>query len=254
MLLDKIVEIKRQEVEELKKKGLASRRELPLLDFKKAIFQKDKISLIAEIKKASPSAGDIVADFDPAKIASIYRENNASAISVLTDRRFFKGDLSFIKIAKKESGLPILRKDFIIDQIQIDEAYNADADAILLIARILSKNQLAEFILKARELGLSALVETHDERDIEKALEARSEIVGVNNRDLDTLQIDFSKSLKLVSKYPEIKAKVTVSESGIREKAQILELKGAGFSAVLIGESILKSNLISKKIHELFDE
>ncbi|OGC12597.1 hypothetical protein A3J90_00385 [candidate division WOR-1 bacterium RIFOXYC2_FULL_37_10] len=254
MILDEIILTKRKEIEALKERLATAKTEFDpnLRDFKSSINQENKISLIAEIKKASPSAGIIVKNFDPVSIAKQYESSGAFAISVLTDKTYFQGEIGFLKQVRAAVKLPVFRKDFIIDELQITESRIAGADAILLIARILELPDLSRFLEKAKELGLQVLLETHDEYDIEKALSLNCDIVGINNRNLDTLKVDFNNSLKLLDKFPELKSRILVSESGISEKSQIDELKSAGFSAVLIGESLLKSEDVLGKMREMF--
>ncbi len=258
MLLNEIVETKKGEVQILKEQ-FSKFIKIPNLadifpeisDFKAAIKSSGKITLIAEIKKASPTSGVIVQDFDPMKLADIYEKSGASALSIVTDAKYFQGMLTYLKNVNQKSKLPILRKDFIIDESQILESRMSGADAVLLIARILEQDQLNAFIEKCSSYKLSALIECHDEKDVEKALTAKASIIGINNRDLDTLKVDFNTSLNLATKFPELKSKILVSESGISSKSQINELKSAGFSTVLIGESLLKSNDIPGKVKEL---
>ncbi|MFA4967860.1 MAG: indole-3-glycerol phosphate synthase TrpC [Candidatus Margulisiibacteriota bacterium] len=258
MLLDEIISSKQAEVKNLKAQfshiTLSNLADAfpPVRDFKAAISRPEKINLIAEIKKASPSVGIIREDFDPVSIAKIYQESGASAVSVLTDGPFFKGLLSYLKIVKQATTLPILRKDFIIDELQIFESRLAGADAILLIVRILDDEKLRKFLEEAKKIGLACLVEVHNEAEVERALAAGAEIIGINNRDLDNLKIDLNLSFKLLAKYPELKKKVLISESGIKTRSQVNELQSAGYNAVLIGETLLKSRDITAKIKELF--
>lgn len=257
MLLDEIINNKKGEVSALKDQFKFIRLQNladafpPLRDFKPAIKKDGKIALIAEIKKASPSAGVIVPDFNPPVIAKAYEAAGATAISVLTDDKYFKGLLSHLKKVKEAVQIPVLRKDFIIDEMQILESRLAGADALLLIARILDGSQLKHFIGKCKEINLSTVLEIHDEHDAEKALLADPDIIGINNRDLDTLKVNIETSFKLLKEFPELKSKILVSESGISSASQINELKSAGFSAVLVGESILKSGSFKDKIKEL---
>lgn len=219
-------------------------------DFKGAIKKDNKqIKLIAEIKKASPSKGIIRHDFDPLKIASIYEEKAVSAISILTEEDFFQGNLSYIKIAKNITIKPVLRKDFIFDEYQIYESRANSADAILLIAAIVEQNQAKEYYHLASELGLDVLFEIHNEYDLEKALMAEVDIIGINNRDLKTLKIDLSTSLSLKKLIPT--DKIVVSESGINNRAHIIQLEEASIDAMLIGTSIMQAADIGKKIDEL---
>ncbi|MDA8168582.1 MAG: indole-3-glycerol phosphate synthase TrpC [Nitrospiraceae bacterium] len=221
----------------------------PPLDFAGAIARKGGgIRLIAEVKKASPSKGLIRADFDPAKIAAIYRDR-ADAISVLTEEDFFQGALPYIGIVKKNSGRPVLRKDFIIDEYQVYEARAAGADAVLLIAAILETSQAREYLLMAGELGMGVLFEAHDSRDLEKALRIEAPVIGVNNRDLDTLEIDLGTTFRLKAEIPP--DRLVVSESGIDTRADVLRLEEAGVDAILVGTSIMKSPDMAGKLDEL---
>lgn len=259
MILDEIIDTKKNEVATLKEQfnrfiKLQNLTEVfpQILDFKAAISNNGKINLIAEVKKASPSAGVIVGDFNPTKIAETYQKAGASAVSVLTDAKYFQGMLTYLKNIRETITIPVLRKDFIIDEVQLLESRMAGSDAVLIIARIIDDLQFKLFLEKCTEYKMAALVEVHDEKDLERALAQKVEIVGINNRNLDTQKVDFNTSLNLVSKYPELKSKVLVSESGITSKTQIDELKSAGFSAVLIGETLLRSPDIPQKIKELF--
>ena len=210
----------------------------------------EKIKLIAEIKKASPSRGVIREDFDPINIASVYEKKQAGAISVLTEEDFFQGRLEFIPLIKNATTKPLLRKDFIFDEYQIYESRANEADAILLIAAILGKNQAEEYLRLAEELGLSVLFEVHDLKELETALSVNAEIIGINNRNLKTLEIDLNNTFKLKKEIPS--DKIVVSESGIKTRDDILRLESAGIDAVLIGASFMEAKDIGKKIEELF--
>ena len=255
MIISRIIEEKRRVVEE-------SRRRKPMEDvvreaknicvkssFKKNILRPHHINLIAEIKKASPSKGILRGDFNPVKIAITYQANGASAISVLTDERFFEGRLEYIKKIKENVSIPILRKDFIIDEYQIYESVVARADAILLIADILSTNELIGFYNLATTLGLDVLIEVHNEEEVEKALATDGGIIGINNRDLHTFKVDFGVTQKLSRLIPQ--NKVMVSESGIKSHEDVMFLKSLGINAVLIGEALLEANDIAAKIREI---
>ncbi len=219
-------------------------------DFKKAVKRTDGgLRLIAEVKKASPSKGIIRKDFDHIKIAQIYDRKPVNAISVITEEFFFHGDLRFIKDIKKITQKPILRKDFIIDEYQIYESRAFLADAILLIGAILEKNQASEYLHIARELGLHVLFEIHDEYDLEKALDVGAEIIGINNRDLKTLKIDLSTTIRLKKDIPS--GRIIVSESGIKNRDDVLLLQREGIDAILVGTSIMESPDIENKIDEL---
>ncbi len=215
-----------------------------------ALKKDNKIKFIAEIKKASPSAGIIREEFNYINIAKEYEASGASAISVLTDKEFFKGDIKYLSEIKKTVSLPVLRKDFIIDPYQIYEARVAGADLVLLIARILTKERIDSFLTLSRELGMECLVEVHDNDELEKVLETEATIVGINNRNLDTFETSLDTTLQLCHQVPE--DKIVVSESGTKTRADVLALEEAGIDAILIGETLMRSRDISQKIKELF--
>ncbi len=221
-------------------------------DFKAALKrrQNEKIKLIAEIKKASPSKGVIRENFNPVEIASVYEKKQASAISILTEEDFFQGKLEFIDKIKKVTTIPLLRKDFIFDEYQIYESRANEADAILLIAAILDKNQAKEYLHFAKELGLSVLFEVHDMKELEMALYINADIIGINNRNLKTLKINLNNTFEIKREIPS--GKIVVSESGIKTREDILRLESAGIDAVLIGTSFMEAEDIGKKIEELF--
>ncbi|HXR75814.1 MAG TPA: indole-3-glycerol phosphate synthase TrpC [Bryobacteraceae bacterium] len=196
-------------------------------------------AIIAEIKKASPSKGLLQPDFHPGTIARDYEQGGAACLSVLTDGRYFQGSLNDLQTARSATALPALRKDFTIDRLQIFEAAAHGADAVLLIAAILNTEQLRSFRELATELGLAALIEIHNESELERAIDSGAGIIGVNNRNLDTFEVSLDTSLRLGEKMPD--DVLRVSESGIFTKADIELLKGAGFRAFLIGESLMKS-------------
>jgi len=255
MILSRIIENKRRVVEEAKRMKPQEElvKEIRNISaksaFKKNISRPHHINLIAEMKKASPSKGIIRGDFNPAKIAATYQANGASAISVLTDERFFEGRLEHIKMIKENVSLPVLRKDFIIDEYQIYESVAAGADAILLIADLLSANELANFYNCSTALGLDVLVEVRSEEDIEKALAANVDIIGINNRDLHTFKVDLSVTQKLLRMLPA--GKVRVSESGIKTYEDVMFLKSMGINAVLIGEAFMEASDIAAKMREI---
>ncbi|MBI4651949.1 indole-3-glycerol phosphate synthase TrpC [Candidatus Desantisbacteria bacterium] len=255
--LKRIIQNKIDEIENKKikyplaelKKEVESSPQYPL-KFKIAISIPHKINLIAEIKQASPSHGILRDPFNLKEITAIYATGRVSAISVLTETLFFRGNIKNIKEARSITVIPILMKDFILDEYQIYEAKIHGASAVLLIAAILSKNKLKDLKFLAHQIGLDCLVEVHDEEDIKKALDADAEIIGINNRNLKTFHVDLHTSMELKKSLPE--DKITVSESGIKNKEDILRLKDAGFNAVLIGESFMKSPDIALKIKELW--
>jgi indole-3-glycerol phosphate synthase len=255
MILDEIVKEKLVEVEALKKKIRLplDKRLLPKLrDFKKAVTR-HAMNLIAETKAASPSAGVIFNKYVPENIAAIYEKSGAAAVSVLTDAIYFNGSIDDLERVKNSIGLPVLRKDFIIDEVQIYESRLEGADAILLIARILGRDELEDFIKLAEDLGMAALVEVHSVKEARAALDAGASLIGINNRDLDTLKVDVDNTINIIDQVPELKKKVIVSESGIKEKGQVDMLRAAGVKAILVGEAILKSPDMREKIRELVD-
>jgi indole-3-glycerol phosphate synthase len=208
-------------------------------DFAKAL-RKTAISVIAEIKRASPSVGIIAKQIEPAKIAKAYVAGGADAVSVLTEEDFFRGSLSDMILVKKNCpDIPVLRKDFIFDELQIYESRAAGADSFLLIASVLELNELCAFVAFGRELGMEPLVETHNLAEIEKALEAKAGIIGVNNRDLRSFKVDISNSIRLAGSIP--KNIIKVSESGIKTKEDVKKLREAGFDAILVGETMMKA-------------
>ncbi|MCC7201960.1 MAG: indole-3-glycerol phosphate synthase TrpC [Nitrospirae bacterium] len=259
-LLAKIVERKREDLARVKA-GL-SLRELksrlrdrePPRDFVKAISGREKrrVNLIAEIKKKSPVKGMLVDDLVVDKLARQYEEAGASAISVITEEHYFCGNPAYLGEAKKAAKIPVLRKDFLLDEYHIYEARYIGADAILLIAAILDTAQLSDFIAISSELGMAALAEVHDETELEKALRAGAEIIGINNRDLTTFNVDIKTTMRIIKEVPA--EKVIVSESGINCSNDIRMLGDAGVHAVLVGESIVTSGDVVKKIKELIGE
>jgi indole-3-glycerol phosphate synthase len=197
-------------------------------------------AIIAEIKKASPSKGVLQADFHPAKIARAYQQGGAACLSVLTDSKYFQGSLHDLKSAREAVSLPVIRKDFTIDKAQIFEAAAHNADAILLIVSILTVNELRDFRELAAALGLAALVEVHDRDELNKAMDSGAQMIGVNNRNLDTFEVSLDTSVKLSALMPN--SVTRVSESGISTRADIELLQAAGFHAFLVGESLMKAS------------
>ena len=217
--------------------------------FGAALKSSTNIRIIAEIKKASPSLGIIREDFNPVEIARIYETGGAAAISVLTDEKFFQGRLSYLTDVKKSVNLPILRKDFIIDSYQIYEARSAGADAILLIAALLTKEEIQHYLELARELDMDCLVEVHSEAELKKVLQTNADIIGINNRDLATFKTDLKTTVRLRHMIPT--EKIVVSESGIKSRMDVEKLMKEGVDAILVGETLMKSNDISAKLREL---
>jgi indole-3-glycerol phosphate synthase len=246
VILDEIIAHKREEVAEAKRRRSAAdlRKALSAApaarDFAGALRcgEGGAIRLIAEFKRASPSKGVIRPDLEPRDVARRYQAGGASAMSVLTDMKFFSGSLDDLEAVRGAVGLPLLRKDFMIDPYQVVEARAAGADAILLIAAALESDEMAKLRDEATELGMASLVEVHNEEELEKALKIAPEIVGVNNRDLRTFNVDFETTLRLRPLIPE--GIVTVSESGIRNREDALRLQEAGVDAILVGESLMR--------------
>ena len=254
-ILDEIVATKYKEVE-------ASRRRMPLdelevqaasapptRDFLAALAGPGPIRLIAEVKKASPSAKVIRADFDPIAIARAYQAHGAAALSVLTDAPYFQGHLSYLARIRASVAIPLLRKDFIVDEYQVVEARLAGADAILLIAEVLTDDRLAALIARARGLGMAALVEFHDEANLPRVLDAGADLVGINNRDLSRFVTDLDLTFRLRDRIPA--DVILVSESGIKTRADVVRLEEAGVSAILVGESLMRSDDIGLAVERL---
>ena len=212
-------------------------------------LRRDGIQLIAEVKKASPSKGVMLDDLNPAGLASLYEQCGAAAVSILTDEKFFKGSLDDFTQVRRSIHLPCIRKEFMIDEYQIYEARMAGADAILLIVRILSDQQLREYRELAELLDMDVLVEAHDEEEIRRALDSGARIAGVNNRDLQTFDVSYQRTLDLKKFVPG--GTVLVSESGIHTREQVKKLDNGGVDAILVGEAFVTSGNISEKVYEL---
>lgn len=229
----------------------ARKRNLPIEALKKGIsverqagvfsesLSKNGISIIAEVKRASPSKGMLRPDLDVAEVVASYERGGASAISVLTEEKYFSGSLGDLILARKSCGLPLLRKDFIVDTYQVWEAAAAGADAVLLIAAALSGDYLIELMAEVESAGLEALVEVHDLEDLVTATGAGASIIGINNRDLRTFEVDLRTCLDLKDKVPS--GVISVAESGIKGKSDVVMVEGAGFDAILVGETLMKS-------------
>ncbi len=253
--LDEIAAYKRLEIAEAKKaRPLAAlekelkHRELTR-GFASAIRRPGKVSLIAEVKKASPSAGLIRPDADPVEIAKRYAGAGAQAVSVLTDSKFFSGSLDDLVAVRRAIPLPVLRKDFLLEEYQVVEAAAAGADAVLLIVAILKRPELKRLRQFAADLGMDALVEVHSRPELEEALEAGAAVIGVNNRDLQTLRVDLNTTKELMRLLPA--DKVRVSESGIKTRDDVEFVRAEGVDAILVGEELMKSADAAKKIKEL---
>jgi indole-3-glycerol phosphate synthase len=263
-ILETIVEEKRREVARL------PRREVSVSSLRAAIesrgglrdfigaLRRPKLgstALIAEVKKASPSAGVICPNFDPVRIASEYHKAGASCLSVLTDEKFFQGSLRFLRFIREAVDLPLLRKDFIIDDQQILEAIEWGADAILLIVAILNDTQLGHFYKLASQSGLAILVEAHDETELERAMAVGAQLIGVNNRDLKTFKVDLGTTERLATRLRGLSssgpAPLLVAESGIHTRAEVERLTRSGVQAILVGESLMRESDMRAKVREL---
>lgn len=255
--LVEILEFKKKEVEQ--RKQLLSFDDIiekawqvqTTLDFEDALKNTEEggIACIAEIKKASPSKGVITKDFQPSKIAREYKEGGAAALSVLTDEKYFQGHPDYVLAAKNSSALPILRKDFIVDEYQIYESRLIGADAILLIVAAISELQLRSYLTTANDLSLSVLVECHSKEEIDRAVNSGATIIGINNRDLQTFTVNVDLSFQLKNFIPN--SCVSVSESGIKNFNTIERLSQAGFDAVLVGEHLMTQPDRRKALSEL---
>ena len=254
-ILDKIVATKQEEIAAAK--AALPEAELraqltdapPVRNFFAALNQPGKICLIAEIKKASPSVGLIREDFDPVKIGQIYERHGASCLSVLTDAQYFQGSLEYLRNVRQAVNIPLLRKDFILDSYQLIEARAAGADGVLLIAECLDDCNLRKLFNEAVELGLTPLVELYEPENLERVLNAGATLIGVNNRNLHTFEVDLEHTLRLRRQVPD--QCLLVGESGIRTRADVLRLQEAGVDAMLVGESLMRQADIGAAVDEL---
>jgi indole-3-glycerol phosphate synthase len=256
-ILDKIVATKRSEIEQAKAgRPVAELRAqladaLPVRDFFAALAAEGPIKLIAEVKKASPSVGLIRADFDPVAIAKTYEAHGASCISVLTDESYFQGHLDYLRSVRAAVGIPVLRKDFILDSYQLVEARAAGADAVLLIAECLDDCNLRKLFNEACELGLTPLVELYEPPNLPRVLEAGATLVGVNNRNLHTFEVDLEHTIRIRREVPD--DCVLVGESGIKTHADVEQLAAAGVDAILVGESLMREPDIGLAVKRLLN-
>ena len=252
--MSKIIAQKREEVEQRKKAApmtyLQERiyGQKPILDLAMAL-KGDHILLIAEVKQASPSRGMLRPNFNPVELARTYAEGGAAAISVLTESNYFLGSIEHLAAVKEAVKLPLLRKDFIFDPYQVYESRAHGADALLLIAGILSQGQLKELASLSHGLGLNCLVEVHNEGEVERAVLGEAEIIGINNRDLHTFAVDINTTRRLRPLIP--KEKIVVSESGIKSRKDMEKLRRWGVDAVLVGEALVTANDVQAKMNEL---
>jgi indole-3-glycerol phosphate synthase len=255
MILDEIIVYKKTELVETKRAAPLAELKAkaasmgPARGFREALAGGEEIRLIAEVKKASPSKGVIREDFDPVKIARTYEESGASCLSVLTEKKFFQGRLGYLDDIGKDVRLPLLRKDFIIDEYQIYETRTAGADALLLIVACLGHHQLEDYLGLAGRLGLDVLIEAHTYKELDRVLLTGARLVGINNRDLATFKVDLQTTLELLKDIPD--DCIVVSESGINTREDVLMLHKAGVDAILVGESLMREKDIGKKVKEL---
>jgi indole-3-glycerol phosphate synthase len=254
-ILDKILATKRADLRRVQEacplaelQRVASNAPAPR-DLRAALTKTEQIAIIAEVKKASPSAGVIRADFDPVSIAAIYEKHGAAAISVLTEESYFQGSTEYLKAIRRACGVPLLRKDFIFDPYQLVEARANGADAVLLIAEVLDQPTLVSLVAEAGRLGMQALVEIHDGENLNRALDSGSRLIGINNRDLRTFETRLTHTLDLMPRIPA--GNCIVSESGISSRQDLLKLKEAGVQAVLVGETLMRADDIGAKLDEL---
>ncbi|NLS93069.1 MAG: indole-3-glycerol phosphate synthase TrpC [Planctomycetaceae bacterium] len=254
-ILDKIVATKREEVARAKASvplaDLEARLDAapPVRDFFAALTEPPEISLIAEVKKASPSKGVIREDFHPVEIATTYERHGAACISVLTDEQYFQGSLEYLKAIRAAVGIPVLRKDFIIDPYQVVEARVAGADAVLLIAECLADEQLGSLHDRIVSLGMTPLVELYDPANLSRVVDAGARLIGVNNRNLHTFEVDIDHTLRLREQIAADRA--VVGESGIRTRADAERLQAAGVAAMLVGETLMREPDIAAAVDRL---
>lgn len=248
-ILDTLVEVKQKELQDYPEQIEVRKREKPV-NFVNVLNEQDDIALIAEVKRASPSKGEINTTMNPLEQAESYVEGGADAISVLTESEYFKGTYEDMFEISKIINQPILNKDFIIDKRQITKAYNNGADIILLIVTILDDDSLQKFYDYAKSLELSVIVEVHDEEELTRALKITPEIIGINNRDLKTFTVDINNTKNLIAKSDNSNIHF-IAESGIQNGADSKAMSEAGASALLVGESLMRSDNIVQKVQEL---
>jgi indole-3-glycerol phosphate synthase len=259
-MIDQIIKTKKEEIEKLKadlsiedlKKTVNPRAESKR--FSRALDKKNRLALIGEIKKASPSAGILKDEFNPLKLAKTYQKAGLDALSVLAEKTHFKGDPEYIKMLKNVIDLPILQKDFLLDEYQIYHSVYIGADALLLIVNILDKQKIKEFLKLADTLNLELLIEVHNKQDLDKIADLAPSLIGINNRNLQTLKVDIQNTKRIIALLEDKKNKIIVSESGINKVKDIKYLKNLGVNALLIGEVFMKADDIDSKIKEFRKE
>ncbi|WP_167751486.1 indole-3-glycerol phosphate synthase TrpC [Lentibacillus salicampi] len=251
-ILNNIIQQKKKEVAQLKNQPLPDKAvvsgQVPSIT--QAFHHTDRMNIIAEIKRASPSKGSIDLDVDPVKQATLYEANGAGAISVLTDEAFFQGSMDDLRAVSKAVNIPILCKDFFIDKVQIDHAKAAGASIILLINAAMSSAKLRELYTYAKEQGLDVLCEVHDEKEMKTAIELNADVIGINNRNLKTFDVDLDTTGRLASMVINSDT-ILISESGIKTRADVVQAASNGASAVLIGETLMRADDLSETINDL---
>ncbi len=255
-ILDEILRNKRRELADAKRRvpprqleEAARAASEPLRGFRSALSEREPPRIVAEIKRCSPSRGELRADFDPVGLAKAYADAGACALSVLTDAHYFGGRLEYLGLVRREVELPLLRKDFVVDPYQIDEARVSGADAVLLIASALDREQLAALRQRASALGLDTLVEVHDDSELGAALEAGADLVGINNRDLRSFEVDLGITEQLAARIPD--GIVRVAESGVWSAEDVRRLERAGVHACLVGEALMREQDVGLALRRL---
>ena len=254
-ILDEIVAHKRTEIEAARRRRTESQLETlvaqapPVRDFVQSLASAEHIGLIAEVKRASPSAGTIRDDFHPVDVARTYERHGASCISVLTDERYFQGQLDDLTAVRSAVSIPVMRKDFILEHYQVLEARAAGADCVLLIAECLDVDRLGELYASIRQLGMQALIEIYDSENLQHVLKLNPSLLGINNRNLKTFVTDLEHTIRLRPRVPD--SVLLVSESGIRTAADVGRLRAAGVQAILVGESLMRAADIGAAVDAL---
>lgn len=248
-ILDKIVAAKKETLKDYPQ-TIEATSQRPPVPFKERVEKEKQLSIISEIKRASPSKGDINTDMTPAEQAALYEQGGTTAISVLTEEKFFKGSLKDLEAVREAVDVPILNKDFIIDERQIADAYNHGADIILLIVTILSNDELEAYYKKAKALNLEVIVEVHDEEELIRALKINPEIIGINNRDLKTFKVDLDNTVNLINKYYDENI-LFIAESGVQTAKDATKMADGKAQCLLVGETLMKADHPAEVIKEL---
>lgn len=248
-ILDKIVAAKKETLKDYPETIEVSTKRKPV-PFKERVEKEERLSIISEIKRASPSKGDINIDMTPAEQAALYVEGGTTAISVLTEEKFFKGSLKDLEAVRGAVDVPILNKDFIIDERQITDAYNHGADIILLIVTILDDAALEAYYKKAKSLGMEVIVEVHDEEELQRGLKINPDIIGINNRDLKTFKVDLNNTVRLIDKYYDDNI-LFIAESGMQTAEDATLMAEGKAACLLVGETLMKAGDPAEMIREL---